>query len=328
MQSSPFRTAKIFSQLLSLVERWRRRERGKSFQELYFVRSDPIAPQYHFPPAGECQQDSPESWCCRAEEMISNACYREAEICFDRALEAEPSNGRALAGKGFCLYKLGDIEKALSYLLKASQASPKDKILPNNIAICYCHLNCYREALQYLEKAQNLGLVSEALLNNKGYCLTKLNRHAEACATFKSALEASQEESVELLSNLAAALLKSGKPKEAVYYFDLALHLKPDEPVLLNNVAVYLAEQGRLDLALKCCNQALSLDPGNLTFLCNKGACLVLMGKYEEAFNCLKKVIAQDRENYHAWSIMAVAHQRMGDQDSALSCFNKSLGLA
>lgn len=328
MQSSPFRTAKIFSQLLSLVERWRRRERGKSFQELYFVRSDPIAPQYHFPPAGECQQDSPESWCCRADEMIWNACYREAEICFDRALEAEPNNGWALAGKGYCLYKLGDIEKALSYLLKASQASPKDRILLNNIGICYCHLNCYQKALEYLEKAQSLGLVSETLLNNKGYCLAKLNRHAEACATFKIALEASEEGSMELLSNLAAALLKCGKPKEAVYYFDLALQLKPDEPVLLNNVAVYLAEQGRLDLALKCCNRALSMDPDNLTFMCNKGACLVLMGEYEQALNCLKKAIAQERENYHAWRIMAFLYQRMGNQDNALRCFNKSLGLA
>lgn len=323
----PFLIWKLFRQFLG--GRWKRRGRpGESFPRLYFLQTDLVSPPYQpLPSDGYIQQDSSEIWFHRADKMLQGFRYQEAKRCFDRALEINPRDGIALAGKGYCLYKLGDIETALGYYKKACSINPRDGILLNNMGICYCHLQLYQEALECLEKAQDLGYVSEALLNSKGYCLARLNRYDEACSAFKAALEKSEKANMELLGNLAAALLKSGKQKDAMYYFDLALQQAPDEPVLLNNVAVYLAEQGRLDLALKCYNQALFREPENLTFLCNKGACLVQAGDYERAYACLEDVIKRARENSLAWGSLAVLHLRKGNPEEALYCFNRSLGL-
>lgn len=271
--------------------------------------------------------ESAELWRIKGERLIQLEKYAEANLCFDQALRLNPRDPYLLNLKGFCLDKLGHYEIALSCFHQAMSLLPRNPEILTNTGICLCHLERYAEALNCFEKALKHGGGSPALWNNKGFCLAKLGRHMEAYAAYKIALEQGQYETVELLCNMAATLVNLGFYREAMDYFDRALRLSPEDPLLLNNVAVCLEQQGRYDIALRCYEKALANDPGNIAYLCNKGICLSKMKRWDEALECLEEVVKRDAINSVAYGEMAAIYLAKGQVDKALLYYNKALGL-
>lgn len=271
--------------------------------------------------------ESAELWRIKGEKLIQLEQYAEANLCFDRALRLHPRDPYLLNYKGFCLDKLGHYEIALSCFQQAVCFLPRDPEILTNTGICLCHLERYSEALNYFERALKSGGGSPALWNNKGFCLAKLGRHMEAYAAYKIALEQGQCETVELLCNMAATLVNLGFYREAMDYFDKALRLNPEDPLLLNNVAVCLEQQGRYDIALRCYEKALANDPGNIAYLCNKGICLSKMKRWDEALECLEEVVRRDATSSVAYGEIAAIYLAKGQVDKALFYYNMALGL-
>lgn len=271
--------------------------------------------------------ETPELWRLKGESLMHQGQFFEANNCFDRALRLSPKDAVALDSKGYCLYKLGYYEIALSCFIQALTLRPRDPEILTNTGICLCHLGRYMEALNYFEKALQNGGCSPTLWNNKGFCLAKLGRYQEAYQAYKIALECGGDESVDLLCNVAAALVGIGAYREALYYFDRALQMDSEDPLLLNNVAVCLEEQGRYDLALKCYEKALSYVSDNLTYLYNKGVCLARMKCWEEALHCLEEVVAREPNHTAAWGELGAIYLAQGKSEKALICYNRALGL-
>jgi len=55
-----------------------------------------------------------------------------------------------------------------------------------------------------------------------------------------------------------------GKYEEALFYYEEALTLEPNEPDLLNKKGVALRSLGRYDEAIECFNKSLKISPRDL----------------------------------------------------------------
>jgi len=320
---------KLFDQIIQIVRSIVRRKPISNYQGLYYLQTADLKTS-DFVLLDDYQKNELEitdEWYLKARELMKKSRYQEANLYFDQVLEQNNKHLGALMGKGYCLFKMGRYRKALAYFSEVLTYRPKDTELLNNIGVCHCKLQEHKRALQYFEKAIRYDPRSAVLWNNKGYCLACLRCYDGACAAYQKALEVSEREDAHLLGNAASVLLKMGKYKDAMYYFDRALQLTPLDPLLLNNVAVYLSVQGNYDSAVKCCSQALAVEPENPIFLCNKGMLLIEMGKYDEADLCLRRALDRDRTNAAAWMGLAVIYLSKGANTEALDCFNRSLGL-
>lgn len=86
-----------------------------------------------------------------------------------------------------------------------------------------------------------------------------------------------------------------GDNKAAYRYYERALKLRPDSPVILNNFAYYLSEENRdLERALKMSARANELDPQNATYLDTQAWVLYQLGRYEEAQTLMRQALVLD----------------------------------
>lgn len=86
-----------------------------------------------------------------------------------------------------------------------------------------------------------------------------------------------------------------GDNKAAYRYYERALKLRPDSPVILNNFAYYLSEENRdLERALKMSARANELDPQNATYLDTQAWVLYQLGRYEEAQMLMRQALVLD----------------------------------
>ena len=133
-------------------------------------------------------------------ELNNASQYDKAIPYFDKILEIDPNNTKALNLKGVMLGQLNQTQKAIPYFDKVLEIDPK------NIAA----------------------------LNNKGSALLKSHKYNESIPYFDKVLEIDPK-NVPALSNKAGALMKLGKYNEAIRYADMALTIDPEHKQALKN---------------------------------------------------------------------------------------------
>lgn len=312
---------RYFRQFIRDVKRWWGGEKEVgNYRDIFYLQS--FASNAQPLPSASLEKD----WCLKGEEYIKSSDYKNASFCFERALQIAPRHAGALSGRGFCLYKLGRLKAALDSYLEALVLHPKNVALLVNCGNCYCHFQDYEQALRYYKSALKSDN-SPTIWNNIGHCLVCLKRNEEACSAYLKALKNCEQEDADILGNAAAAFLRTGNYRDAMYYFDSCLQLDPNDHLLLNNAAVYLASRNCSVQALKCCERAIAQEPNNPTYLCNKGMFLLEIGISDQAAYYFEKALHLDCSNNAAWSGKAVLHFRRGEKEDALYCFNRSLGL-
>ncbi len=274
----------------------------------------------------ESDVDSADYWLLKGEALIQQDRFMEANHCFDQALGHDSADAFALNYKGYCLYKLGYYETALSCLRQAALLDPRHPEINIIKALCLCHLHQFEEALTYFTRALRYGChESPDLWNNKGFCLARLGRRREASIAFRIALDKCSAASLEILGNVASVMVEMGAYHQALEYFNRALELDAEDHVLLNNLGYCLEVLGHSDQALQCYEKAVLQAPDNPTYLCNQGFCMLRLQYWDRAFECLQEVVRHDPRNGIAWCGIAAAALAKGFTDEALSYYNKAL---
>lgn len=86
-----------------------------------------------------------------------------------------------------------------------------------------------------------------------------------------------------------------GKSREAYGYYEKALKLTPNNPLILNNFAYYLSEERRdLERALAMAMRANELDGQNATYLDTQAWVLYQLGRYDEAQTVMRQALVLD----------------------------------
>ena len=149
--------------------------------------------------------------------------YDEAEGKYQEALKSSPEDENALVGLARLHDRQGQAMKATEVYHRALKAHPQSGLVCNDLGLCYRRQRQLDKSLQLFSRAVEL-----------------------------------QPENTKYRNNLAAALVDSGRPDEAIK--QLTKHCSP--AVAHYNVGYLLSQKGQKGEASRHLQQAISLDPG------------------------------------------------------------------
>ena len=118
------------------------------------------------------------------------------------------------------------------------------------------------------------------------------------------------------------------KDYDACYgYYEEALALSPDDPLLLNNYSYFLAEGGRdLKKALRMAERVMQLDGENATYIDTYAWVLYKLGKYREAHREMLRILVNGEEHDpELLEHMGFIKMKLGKCSEAVSFWRKAL---
>ena len=156
---------------------------------------------------------------------------------------------------------------------------------------------------------------------NLGRVCMAMRDTVAACDAWGHALTI-EPNAADVHSDLAGALLKLEKYKDALQHADQALVLQTRHPQALinkalahNNLGNAERDQMRLDDAVFNYIQALEVAPNESDIHSNLGVAYQEMGNAAKAISCYQKAIKLDSENAEAHRNLGMAHLQMGAFD-------------
>jgi tetratricopeptide (TPR) repeat protein len=195
----------------------------------------------------------------------------EAIAAYEKALEANPKDLRALLAMSRAHSLAGKHAQAIDTLARAQA------LVPNDAGITAFLVQTYIQAKRYTEAAM---VSAEAQAKHKGDLrFTRLHARAlfetgdrsRAIALMESAMRSAPEDTASHMA-LADIYVDAGREADAVKMLDAAARKFPKDADVLNFLGYLLAERGeRLDDAVSLVTRALEIDPGNPSYLDSLG---------------------------------------------------------
>ncbi|MEW7977650.1 MAG: tetratricopeptide repeat protein [Candidatus Sedimenticola endophacoides] len=159
-----------------------------------------------------------------------------------------------------------------------------------------------------------------AAAEGRGLCHIRLDQAEAARADLQTAVKADPARWC-AWNGLGVLATARGDYPDAIGYYNQALRLLPDSPILLNNYGYAQIQRRNLPEAEQALRRALAIAPGNTGLRNNLALALAWQGRYQEAFNtissALPKATAYNNVGY-------VAMQR-GELELARDYFTEAL---
>jgi len=169
---------------------------------------------------------------------------REAQHCYQQAIQLDPSQAIAHYGLAAVLTEIGDHEGAIKSYRKSLECDARHTSSYNNLANLLAMLGRFEEAEQcYLQGLRADPNHAEICFNLANLYVTK-GRLPEADRFYRKAT-AIRPSLVEAWDSLGTVLNDSGHSEDALPCFNAALELKPNWPQALWNKAITLLKMGR-----------------------------------------------------------------------------------
>ncbi len=130
-----------------------------------------------------------------------------------------------------------------------------------------------------------------------------------------------------LYGNLGQALLRAGRPGEALKALDEALELDPgqQEAEKYRNLAIAQLEKGKAAIAQFM--KEIATDPGNLAALRSLAVLHVMLGDFDAGLDAAQKVLSREPENpYNHYNIACIL-ARQGRRGEALQSLARAVDL-
>ena len=126
---------------------------------------------------------------------------------------------------------------------------------------------------------------------------------------------------------LAVALLKLGRPQDAITEFDSLLSKNPNHLAGNNEKASALAELKKYDEALSYVEKALKINPRYPDGLINKANILFEQGRFEAAVVAYQQALKINPKLSTAWFGSGNAFRDLGKYDDAIAAYDKAISL-
>lgn len=194
---------------------------------------------------------------------------------------------------GAAYYREGDIEGSIAMLREAAKLDPANWRALNALAVAYIAKGQVDLADAALVKARRISSGEAEVLNNHGTLLLKTGRTDEAIAAFQLALQDLDYRNPAMVySNLSYALLRAGKPDEALKYAREATRRAPAMCEAWYHLG--LVQEARKDAlaALEAYDQVSSTCPDDSLGARLRTACLqVEVGQSDDGVAALQDIV-------------------------------------
>jgi protein O-mannosyl-transferase len=160
--------------------------------------------------------------------------------------------------------------------------------------------------------------------NNLGIALAGLGQIDAAIFHFQKALEIKPDDA-ETHYNLGIALAGRGQVDAAIAHYQKVLEIRPNSAEAHHNLGIALAGQGQIDAAIAHYQKALEIRPDSAEAHNNLGIVLAGRGQIDEAIAHFKKALEIKPDSAEGHSNLGSALAGRGQIDEAIAHFRKAL---
>lgn len=238
----------------------------------------------------------------------------QAREWFLKATRLNPRHGHAWANLGLLSFQRDRLREAAGQLIRAARFSPEDPRIVNNLAVVFANVGKARWSQQMLAVAQALEPA------NIGIRINTLNVHAmeghtELAVRGLRSLSNARYHRADALYNLGVLYLAGGEYKEAAEAAAEAVEAGDRSADALTNLAVALWSLGRAAEALSHFQSARQATGAGPRTYSNLGRVLLLEGRVHDAASVLEEGRKQWRSDADlaldlATAVLALAAER------------------
>lgn len=171
-----------------------------------------------------------------ATSAFKNRNYAKAIELYNKVLDLDPKNSKALLNLATIYYQIGDKLKARELFIKLLRIEPKNPSVLNNLGVIYMGEGRYKLALSYFNKALRINPAFKAALLNKGLCLEKMGKGREASKIYAYGIKLYPNE-YRFYLYLGVYLYNKGATEDAYRFLSKAYQLMDDKDT---NVGIML----------------------------------------------------------------------------------------
>lgn len=246
---------------------------------------------------------------------------------FERIREKHPDDWRAYFYLGAIGSMSGEDSAAVSNFRRVTELAAWNADAWVYLSSAYLGKNKFEEAVQVLEPA--VKAVPDDFRVNffLGIAYNRLNRPTDAVRVLERARELDPT-NVDAAAQLAMVYdgLKMYEESDSLY--EVALRLRPDNPLVLNNFAYSLAVRNvQLERALEMSQRAVGLEPENSSYLDTIGWVYFRLGRYPEAEENISRALSKGEASGEVLEHMGDVLYRLNRPDEALDYWRRALEL-
>ena len=243
---------------------------------------------------------------------------------YQKVLDDDPNNLKALQGLGVVYEKLGELVKAAKALEQAKSIDPNATITLYNLGVINAKLSKSDDAISLFKRVSELQVGFEKVNLFLGIEFAKKQLYPEAIQELEKAV-LKNPDLVDAHRALGVAHRKNGDLDKAELSLRKALSLGHHDSISRIDLATVLIEKKQEALAESELNSAIASDPNNARAYSVLGWCQIELGKYREAEQSLLKAIQIDPQYADAQNNLGVLYQRQGKNDNAARAYQEAL---
>jgi len=249
----------------------------------------------------------------------------EANAAYERALEANPKDLRALLAMSRAHANDGAYDRAIDTATRALAIVPNDAGVTAFLVQTYLQAKRYREAAAVSAEAQRKHPDDLRFTRLHARALFETGDRSRAIALMESTLRGAPDETASYLA-LADLYVDAGREPDALKLLERAAGKFPKDADVLNFLGYLLAERGeRLDEAVQLVTRALIIDPDNPSYLDSLGWAHFKRGELADAYTHLARAAEALPRNSVIQDHFGDLLERMGKPADAVAAWRRAL---
>ena len=133
------------------------------------------------------------------------------------------------------------------------------------MGVVYQDLGHFDKAFLHYEQAEKIYPAFSGAHNNRGAIYAKQGKLDDAIKELKKAAARDAAHQAQALSNLGFLLIKAGEMKEAAHYLEIAVRIRPDDPLALNRLGYVYVKEGLFWEAYILFKRSIEIEPTNIS---------------------------------------------------------------
>ena len=252
--------------------------------------------------------------------------WRNGETLWSDAVANKPNSSFYHKGLANVYLEGGDFDKAYDTYVRASELTPYDAAIWNNMGYIRKKQGHLPEALELYSKALAADSSNFNAYNSMGNIFAQTGNDSLATAYYLKALEI-KPQSYMARSNLAGVYRIIGRREQADSLMSSLEEARLPQPVILLKRGTQFVEDGMLDSARQRLERALALD-GDLVVVYGKlGEILLKQDSLPQALEHFRRVLEESVPDWSLVNNIALAFKRQGQIDSAYAYYSKAYEL-
>ncbi|MDX1908256.1 MAG: tetratricopeptide repeat protein [Bacteroidia bacterium] len=276
---------------------------------------------------GLCAQTAQEKY-QQAYTAITQRQYPEALRLVEEALALQPDFADAWNRKAFCLISLNRPEEAVTAATQALTLAP-DMVKANaNRGTAYYALERYAEAAADFQVvwSHNPEMADANMTERYAYSLLRTGKYREALPIWDLAIQKDPQDPINWL-NRGTCREKTGQKDLALQDYDECLRLSPDQGFAHMKKGSLLSNQQQYAAAVVHLERALQLGQSSVAIHLDLGDAYYHLQQYDKAEASLTRYLSTDQSSAFAWNMRGVIRLQHKQWELALADLNQAVRL-